>query len=78
MRKTRLFYVIDSATSNEELFATLEEAIQYHNIFSKEDKPRMYIAEVRNSFQEDDGEWNYSDLSDTFTIIKMLDVYKIK
>jgi hypothetical protein len=74
--KKRLFYVVDSTEYNEELYTTYEEACKIHNELvnkTPETKPRMYIAEVKNAyFDEQIGLWNYTDHSDTFEIIKKL------
>lgn len=72
--KTKLFFVVDSLESNEEIFETYEEANRYLNTgFFDEDKPRLYIAMVRNYFYEEElKSWNYDDYADTFTIIKIL------
>lgn len=71
--EARVFYVVDSIEDNEELFETLEQAENYQNTLKKEDKPRLYIAMVRNAFYEEDLRgWNYDDLADTFNIIKII------
>lgn len=71
---TKLFYVIDSTEDNEELFITREEAENEFLTYPKENKPRLYIAEVKNAFFEEDlGGWSYDDNSDTFNIIKILE-----
>lgn len=74
--KTRLFYVVDSIDDNEELYTTEEDALDaYKKIYNDtpENKPRLYIAEVRNAYYEKDIKaWNYEDCSDTFT--NLLDI----
>jgi len=69
---TRIFYVVDSIEDNEELFETREGAEAHFDLLKKEDKPRLYIAMVRNAFREEDGQWNYDDFSNTFQIVKYL------
>jgi len=75
----RVFFVVDSLEDNEELFETYEKAEAYQMTLSKTrtqdeigspNKPRIYIAMVRNAFKEADGGWNYDDLADTFQFIK--------
>lgn len=71
MSDTRVFFVVDSIEDNEEIFETLEQAEAYMiSALDYEDKPRVYVAYVRNAFREKDGSWNYDDLSDTFTFIQ--------
>jgi hypothetical protein len=70
---TRVFFVTDGKTTNEEIFETLEEAQQYMlDAIDSEDSPRVYIAMVKNAYKED-GKWNYEDFSDTFRIVKVID-----
>jgi len=74
---TRLFFVVDSVSSNEEIYTTLENAETAYNQELQEDKTaRLYIAMVRNAYNQSNGlemeDWNYSDHSDTFEIIKIL------
>lgn len=75
----RVFFVVDSIEDNEELFETYEKAEAYQMTLPKTrtydeigspNKPRIYIAMVRNAFKEDDGGWNYDDLADTFQFIQ--------
>lgn len=67
---TRVFYIVDSLEDNEELYETREGAEKAFDLLKKEDKPRLYIAMVRNAFREAiNGEWNYEDRSDTFRIV---------
>lgn len=71
--KTRLFFVVDSIEDNEEIFATLEKAKKFMKALSNKDKPRLYIAIVKNYFfDKANKSWNYEDLSDTFEIVKQL------
>ena len=78
MNKTRVFFVVDSIEDNEEIFETKEEAVNWLNGIAKKNKPRIYIAIVKNAYKEHDyiGKkelgWNYDDRSDTFEIIKLL------
>lgn len=71
----RLFWVVEGTSSwdtedqNEEIFATRDEADIYAQVFGKKRPYRIYIGEVRNYYQEDNGSWNYDDQSDTFTPI---------
>ena len=72
---TRLFYVVDAIENNKEIYDTLEEAERNYKDLDvqKDNKPRLYIAEVRNAYYETDlNAWNYEDLSDTFNIIKII------
>lgn len=69
--QTRAFYVVDSDEENPELFETLEQAQEY--IATSELKNlEIAICQVRHAYQEDNGEWSYEDLSDTFQIVKYL------
>ena len=81
---TRVFYVVDSIEDNEELFETFEDAEAYQMTLSKTrtqdeigspNEPRIRICMVRNAFREDDGGWNYDDLSDTFNEVKTLGIW---
>jgi hypothetical protein len=67
--KTRLFWVVDSPEDNEEIFEAQEDAKKYAEKYGKQSPYRIYIAEVRNYFQEANGAWNYEDHSDTFNTI---------
>lgn len=72
----RLFFVVDSYESNEEIFETLIMAKQYfENVVKDEDGARVYVGLVRNSYKEFDKKgnmigWNYDDQADTFTLIQ--------
>ena len=72
---TRLFFVVDSWNDNEEIYETLEQAEKLYYLLEKENspncKPRLYIAMVKNAYQEGSG-WNYDDFSDTFQIIEII------
>jgi DNA polymerase II large subunit len=73
--QTRVFFVVDAIENNEELYTTLEQAEHAYNELDvrKEDKPRLYIALVRNAFYEEDLDcWNYNDQINTFNIIKII------
>ena len=69
--KTRLFFVVDSKTENEEIFETLEEANDWFEKLAREFSPRLYIGIVKNAHKEK-GRWNYEDLADTFEVVKTL------
>jgi hypothetical protein len=76
MNTTRLFYVTDSITENEEIFETKEEAMDSF-VKLEGEGAQIYIAEVKNAYREKVNgmiadQWNYDDRSDTFTIIKVL------
>lgn len=68
---TRVFFVTTSSDENEELHTTLEEA-EHHLETMKGENAHIAVAIVRNSFQEEDGTWNYDDHSNTFEWIKTL------
>lgn len=68
--ETRLFFVTDGTEDDEEIFETLERAEAYYRTL--DNKPRLYIAVVRNAYQEGDDDWNYDDFSNTFEIIKFI------
>lgn len=72
--KTRLFFVVDSAESERELFETQEqaEAFALSLADSQETDIITSICIVRNAYKEDDGQWNYNDLSDTFQEVEVL------
>ena len=68
----RLFYVVESPASEKELFETREQASAYatREFEELDDKPyTITISEVRHTYQESNGRWNYDDLADTFTSI---------
>jgi hypothetical protein len=72
---TRLFYVVDATETNEEIYTTLEEAERNYKELDvlPQDKPRLYIAQVKNAyFEKELNAWNYHDYSDTFEIIKII------
>ena len=71
MDKTRVFFVVDSIEDNEEIFETRESAEEFMSELEKKDKPRLYVAIVKNAYREGHG-WNYDDRSNTFEIIKFL------
>lgn len=69
-KKTRVFFIVDcSGDTNREIFETLEEARAWTETLrrcgNKEDMD-IRIGMVNNAYTEDDGGWNYEDLSDTF------------
>lgn len=73
----RLFWVVQGNSyrediedyQNEEIFETQAEAEEYAKVFGKQSPYRIFIAEVRNYFQEANGSWNYDDQADTFSPI---------
>jgi len=84
--ETRLFFVVDSQDTDEEIFETLEEAQDYYDELdiSEEYEPykRLFIALVRNAYRKtkENGEYeegqktnyNYEDFGDTFESIKTI------
>jgi len=66
----RLFWVVDSLNDNEEIFETLQEADEFLLTLDPEDKPRINICIVKNAYKEENGQWTYEDLADTFEIIR--------
>lgn len=74
MEKTKLFFVVGSEESNEEIFETLEDAEAYKlSVIGTEKGSFLKIAMVRNYFYEKSLErWNYNDMADTFNFIKTL------
>jgi len=69
---SRVFFVTDSVEDNEELFETLEGAMAHISMLKKKDKPKLKVMIVRNAYKDDNGEWTYDDLSDTFELIRTL------
>lgn len=70
---TRLFFVVDSLESNEEIFETLEEAEMYvKNELDEGSGRRLRICLVNNAYKEENGSWNYEDFSNTFETVKEL------
>lgn len=70
---TRLFFVTDSHEDNEEIFETLEEAEFYiKNEMDPGTGRRLRICLVNNAYRQEDGSWNYDDLSNTFETVKEL------
>jgi len=63
---TRIFFVVTHEENNEEIFETLEGANHFAEITGGD----VGIAQVRNAFKEEDGQWNYEDYSNTFEFIK--------
>lgn len=72
--KTRLFFVVSSEESNEELFTTLESAEAYRlSVIGTDRGSSLRVALVRNTYYERDiKRWNYEDKADTFNFIKYL------
>lgn len=69
--ETRLFYVVDSTDSNEEIFETFEEAKDFEaKLLSQGVKPRIAVSMVKNAYREDSGAWNYEDTADTFDVVR--------
>lgn len=65
-----LFYVVESINTNEEIFLTKDEATNYFNTLSFDDKPRIYVAVVKGAYYDEQAQaWNYNDFNDTFTKI---------
>lgn len=73
---TRVFFVTDSTEDNEELFDCLEDAEEYIQATKFEGRPRIKICVVKNSYREENGNWNYEDRADTFKVISILKEYK--
>jgi len=80
MENTRLFFVVDSFTDNEEIFPTLEQAEEHFYTLLEGSGRRIRIAIVKNAYIETysqsslglEENWNYNDLTDTFEVIKTL------
>ena len=77
MKETRLFFIVDSAETNYEIFETLEQAETYKETLEKQNKENgsIKVAIVKNAYKERiQGKqvWKYDDYSDTFEIIKTL------
>jgi len=72
--QTRVFFVVSSEESNEELFETKEQAEAYRiSVIGTEKGSSLRVALVRNAFYDEELKaWNYEDRSDTFTFIKTL------
>jgi hypothetical protein len=70
---TRVFFVVDSREANEEIYETLEKARAHYSSLDTGKGRRIYVAIVRNAFQELDGEWNYEDSSNTFSKIWLVE-----
>lgn len=71
---TKLFFVVDSTTDNEELHETLEQARRHRDTLDVENNPRIYIAMVKGAYKEPNDKWNYTDTSETFEIIRTLEL----
>jgi hypothetical protein len=71
---TRVFFVVSSDESNEEIFTTLEKAQAYRiSAIGTERGSLLRVALVRNAYYEKDiKRWNYNDVADTFEFIKIL------
>lgn len=72
---TRVFFVVDGAHTNEELFETLEAAQEHEDSLQAggEENTRIRVCIVRNAYRESDGGWNYDDQSNTFEEIKTIE-----
>ncbi|MBK9272833.1 MAG: hypothetical protein IPM48_14705 [Saprospiraceae bacterium] len=71
-KETRVFFVVSSSTTNEEIFDVMDDAISYLkkiNEFSRGGS--LKIALVNNAYKDGNG-WNYEDKSDTFNFITTL------
>lgn len=87
MNKTKLFFVVDSQKRNEEIFETLEGAIEYfkgiEDCYKNKEREyekglRCYIALVKNYYYDDELEsWTYNDLSDTFKFAISVNLSKL-
>lgn len=67
---TRLFFVTDTLEDNEEIFDTMETALTYFDTLPKMDRPRLYVAMVRNAYIDASTDtWTYEDQGDTFVEI---------
>lgn len=65
----RLFWVVDSADTNEEIFTCLQDAEDYKENTKFDSEPRIRICVVRNAYQEKDGSWTYDDQANTFSTV---------
>ena len=72
--ETRVFFVTSSGEDNEELFETLEDAEEYIEATNFNHPPTIAICMVRHAYQER-REWNYEDLSDTFSVVSIIKEY---
>lgn len=66
--EARLFWVVDSAEDNEEIFTCLQDAEEYMEATKFSATPRIRICVVRNAYEED-GEWHYDDRANTFSTV---------
>ncbi len=73
---TRLFWVTDSKEDNEEIFESLEDAEEYIEATKFRGSPRIKICVVEHAYKEDNDEWNYVDLANTFRVISIWKEYK--
>jgi hypothetical protein len=73
--ETRVFFVVDSVDTNEELFETLEIAQWWAAdlLNRKKQVPRIRVAIVKHAFM-DDGVWNYDDQADTFQFVHTIQI----
>ena len=85
MNETRLFFVVDSIEDNKEIFETLQEAETYRatlllrrekDRIGESNEPRVCICLVHNAYV-DDGVWTYEDKTNTFEIVKNMDLMEI-
>ena len=72
--QTRVFFVVSSDESNDEIFETLEEAKDYRlNVIGTEKGSLLRVALVKNAYFEPDiKKWNYEDKSYTFNFLTNL------
>ena len=70
---SQLFFVVETVDGNEEIFTHYGSAVEYHESLLDREKPVLYIGLVNNAYREERQHWNYEDLSDTFTKIKVLE-----
>lgn len=73
---TRVFWVTDSTEDNEELFESLEDAEEYIEATKFKAKPRIKVCAVKHAYKDNNGEWNYDDLADTFQTLSIWKEYK--
>lgn len=74
--ETKLFFVVDSLESNEEIFETYGEAFEhYKELVNKgdEEMAMMRVCLVNNAYKDEAG-WNYDDRDDTFTTLRHITI----
>ena len=62
---TRVFFIVTSETTNAELFETREGAMAHYDMI-QDDTKIITVSLVKNAYKDDNGQWNYEDLNDTF------------